>query len=286
MARRGELTYQAWEKIAPLLPNNNRPGKPWKDHRTVINSILWKLRTGAPWRDLPERYGPWKTCYDRFVRWRKDGTWERLLAHEQTHSDAVSDVEWVVSVDTTIVRAHQHTAGAKRAGADRKKGNQYFQNEALGKSRGGLTTKIHLACDGKGRPLAVLLTPGQRHDSTQLETLLEAIRVPRQGRGRPRKRPDRLIADRGYSYPGCRRLLKRRGIAHTIPERIDQRMRRSQLPGRPLSFDQELYARRNVVERCINRLKQWRGIATRYEKKAVNFHAVLLIACLMIWLNS
>jgi transposase len=115
---------------------------------------------------------------------------------------------------------------------------------------------------------------------------LDAIRVPRQGRGRPRKCPDRLIADRGYSYPGCRRLLKRRGIAHTIPERSDQRMRRSQRLGRPLSFDQELYARRNVVERCINRLKQWRGIATRYEKKAVNFHAVLLIACLMIWLNS
>jgi transposase len=114
MARRGELTDQAWEKIAPLLPNNNRPGKPWKDHRTVINGILWKLRTGAPWRDLPERYGPWKTCYDRFVRWRKDGTWERLLAHVQTHSDAVSDVEWVVSVDTTIVRAHQHAAGARK----------------------------------------------------------------------------------------------------------------------------------------------------------------------------
>jgi transposase len=114
MARRGELTDQAWEKIAPLLSSSKRRGRPWKDHRTVINGILWKLRTGAPWRDLPERYGSWKTCYDRFVRWRKDGTWERLLAHVQTHSDAVSDVEWVVSVDTTIVRAHQHAAGARK----------------------------------------------------------------------------------------------------------------------------------------------------------------------------
>lgn len=80
----------------------------------VINGILWKLRTGAPWRDLPERYGPWSTCHDRYVRWRRDGTWERLLAHAQTKSDAVGEVEWVVSVDASVIRAHQHAAGARR----------------------------------------------------------------------------------------------------------------------------------------------------------------------------
>ena len=75
--------------------------------------ILWKLRTGAPWRDLPERYGPWQTCYDRFVRWRRDGTWDRLLALAQTKSDAVGEVEWDVNVDSTVVRAHQHAAGGR-----------------------------------------------------------------------------------------------------------------------------------------------------------------------------
>ena len=86
---RGELTDKAWAQIQPLLPVVGRPGGRWSDHRMVINGILWKLRTGAPWRDLPERYGPWTTCYDRLVRWRRDGTWDRLLAHVQTKSDAV-----------------------------------------------------------------------------------------------------------------------------------------------------------------------------------------------------
>ena len=88
MFGRGELTDKAWEQIVPLLPENGRRSQQWKDHRKVINGILWKLRTGAPWRDLPKRYGPWQTCYDRFVRWRRDGIWDRLLAHEQTKSDA------------------------------------------------------------------------------------------------------------------------------------------------------------------------------------------------------
>ena len=144
---------------------------------------------------------------------------------------------------------------------------------------------MHLACDGRGRPLALLVTPGQRHDSTQLAAVLDAIRVPRPGgRGRPRKRPDHLIADKGYSYPRCRALLRQRGIPHTIPERADQRERRARRPGRPLAFDRERYRRRNVVERCINRLKQWRGVATRFEKRADNYRAMLLVASLMLWL--
>jgi transposase len=121
---RGELTDRAWAQLAPLLPCNQRRGGRWCDHRRVINGIVWKLRTGAPWRDLPERYGPWQTCYDRFVRWRRDGTWDRLLAHAQTKSDAVGELEWVVSVDSSSVRAHQHAAGARKrpAEADTKGG--------------------------------------------------------------------------------------------------------------------------------------------------------------------
>jgi transposase len=145
---------------------------------------------------------------------------------------------------------------------------------------------VHLACDGKGRPLSVVLTPGQRNDGTQLEAVLDAIRVPRSGRGRPRKRPERLLADRGYGKGLYRRMLKARGIPHTIPERSDHRERRAKRSGRPLVFDSDLYARRNVVERCVNRLKQWRGIATRYEKRAVNYRAMVVIASLMIWLTA
>lgn len=159
--------------------------------------------------------------------------------------------------------------------------------EALGRGRGGLSTKVHLSCDGKGRPLSVIVTAGQRNDGAQLFAVLDAIRVPRIGGGRPRKRPDRLLADRGYGKGLYRRELRARGIPHTIPEeRSDHRQRRAERPGRPLGFDADLYARRNVVERCVNRLKQWRGIATRYEKRAVNYRAMVVIASLMIWLTT
>ncbi len=122
MVGRGEPTDAAWAAIAPLLPRNGRRGKQWADHRRVVNGILWKLRTGAPWRDVPGRYGPWQACYDRFVRWRRDGTWDRLLAHVQTRSDAVGAVVWEVSIDSTTVRAHQHAAGARKRPAAGEKG--------------------------------------------------------------------------------------------------------------------------------------------------------------------
>src|SRR5690349_9443329 len=113
---RGELTDKAWAVIEPLLPKAASRNGRWRDHRQVINGILWKLRTGAPWRDLPGRYGPWKTCHERLRRWTADGTWDRILAAAQVYNDG-QPVEWVISVDTSIVRAHQHAAGARKKGA-------------------------------------------------------------------------------------------------------------------------------------------------------------------------
>src|SRR5829696_7118481 len=113
MVGRGELTDSTWERIAPLLPEDGRPGGRWRSHRVVVDGILWKLRTGAPWRDVPARYGPWQTCYDRFVRWRRDGTWDRLLALVQSAADAAGRIDWTICIDATTVRAHQHAAGAR-----------------------------------------------------------------------------------------------------------------------------------------------------------------------------
>jgi transposase len=114
--RRGELTDAQWAKLAPLLPPQKPPtGKPNKDHRTILNGILWKLRTGAPWRDLPERYGSWATVASRFRRWRLAGIWDRLFAAVQQQADAAGQVDWTRHfLDGTIVRAHQHAAGAKK----------------------------------------------------------------------------------------------------------------------------------------------------------------------------
>jgi transposase len=159
----------------------------------------------------------------------------------------------------------------------------------LGRSRGGLTCKVHLAVDGRGRPLSVRLTPGQAGDNPQLLPLLDDIRVPRVGPGRPRKRPDHLIADKAYSHPSTRRALRRRGIGHTIPEKRDQKARRRGLGsagGRPPTFDRDRYRQRNVVERCFNRLKQFRALATRYAKRAAYYRATLLLVSAVLWLST
>lgn len=120
MVKRHELTDAAWERIGPLLPADPRRGQAWRDHRTVLNGILWKLSTGVPWRDVPERYGPWQTLHARLLRWQRDGTWDRLLRHVQQHSDAVGEIVWEVSVDSTVIRAHQHAAGGKGGGPARR----------------------------------------------------------------------------------------------------------------------------------------------------------------------
>lgn len=134
----------------------------------------------------------------------------------------------------------------------------------------------------------MLVTGGQCNEAPQLEAVLDGVRVARPAGtpGRPRKRPHRLLADRAYAHDSCRALLRRRGIPHAIPERRDQKERRRKRGGRPPSFDAEAYRGRNVVERCVNRLKQWRAVATRYEKRAANYRAVVVIASLMIWLTA
>ncbi len=109
------MTDAQWKRLRPLLPPQKpRTGRPANDHRTVINGILWILRTGSPWRALPERYGSWKTISSRFYRWQRAGTWDRVLAALQRQADAEGRLDWSLHfVDSTVVRAHQHAAGAK-----------------------------------------------------------------------------------------------------------------------------------------------------------------------------
>jgi transposase len=135
----------------------------------------------------------------------------------------------------------------------------------------------------------VRLTPGQAGDNPQLGPLLDAVRVPRSGPGRPRRRPDHLLADKAYSHPSTRAMLRRRRIKATIPERSDQiahRTARASAGGRPPDFDPQAYKGRNVVERYFNKLKQWRAIATRYDKKAANYAGGIYLAGLLLWTRT
>lgn len=266
------MTDEQWARISRLLPPQ-RPatGRPARDHRTVLSAILWVLRTGAPWRDLPERFGPLSTAWSRFRRWTTAGVWQRLLESLQRAADRDGRLDWVTHyVDGTVVRAHQHAAGAA-GGQD---------GEALGRSRGGFSTKVHLRAEGGGKPLALVLSGGERHESVFVAALLSRGHVRRRGRGRPRARPVRLVADKGYSYPRVRQMLARRGIRAVIPFRGDQR------PGdrRHRPFDRAAYRERNRVERLVSRLKQRRRVATRYEKRAAHYLAMLTLAALLLWL--
>jgi transposase len=145
-----------------------------------------------------------------------------------------------------------------------------------------LSTKLHRRTDGRGRPLVILATPGQRHEVTQLQALLDGGAVKRTGsdgrpgRGRPRTRPAKLAGDKGYSYPSARRLLRRRGIRSVIPTKSDQ-------PRRP-RFDRVAYRGRNRVERSVGRLKQFRRVATRFDKRACNYLAWVTLGAAIIWL--
>jgi len=135
----------------------------------------------------------------------------------------------------------------------------------------------------------LVLSAGQESDSNYLEAVVANARLPKSAkRGRPRRRPRRVTADKGYSYPKCRRLLRARGIKAMIPERRDQRAQRRKKGhrgGRPCAYDKEVYRQRNLVERCVLRLKQFRRVATRYEKRASNYLAFISLAAIMLWLR-
>lgn len=186
-----------------------------------------------------------------------------------------------------MVRAFHAPQGARASYTNL--GAEEPADHSIGASRGGMTCKIHAATDGKGRPLGLVLTAGQAADTSYFVAVLDTISITDGMPGRPRNRPDRVLADKAYTSRANRDYLTGRGIKVTIPERDDQkasRLRRGQHGGRPPAFDPGAYKGRNVVERCFNRLKQWRGIATRSDKTARSYLAGVTLAATLIWIKS
>jgi transposase len=246
---RYELSYQEWSIIRAMLPTKPR-GIPRVDDRRVLNGIFWVLRSGAPWRDLPGIYGPRTTCYNRFVRWRRAGVWSGIMQALTAARDAA-----VQMIDTSMVRVHQHAACIADSG-----------NQAVGRSRGGLTSKLHAVVDGKGLPLRLGITAGQAHDNRLCLTLLSGL-APR----------TMLLADRGYAAGWTRALVNEHGAWANIPPKRNRR--------EPICFSPHLCRARNCIERFFNKIKHCRRIATRYDKLAANYLAFVQLASIRLWLR-
>ncbi|MGC5004745.1 IS5 family transposase [Streptomyces sp. DT203] len=312
---RVQLTDEEWEFIGPYLPVGEYG--PYPDRlRQQFEGVIWRFRTGGQWREMPAQLGAWSTVHNRFRQWRDAGVFEALLEGLIAEAAKRGQVDLsLVSIDSTTARAATTRRGCtltrtssppwrkppprrrrpgqkgrprrtKRAGLRRRK--LRLKAALLGRSRGGLTSKVHLAADRKCRPLAFVLTAGQAADSPQFIPVLKKVRV-RGPVGRPRTRPDAVAGDKPYSSRGNRAHLRKRRIKAVIPEKRDQAAnwhKKGSRGGRPVSHDADLYKERNTVERLINKLKAWRGIATRYDKTPDSYLAGLHLRASMIWIKD
>jgi transposase len=208
----------------------------------------------------------WRTAWRRLQRWTEAGIWGRVVAALRAMTP---DAGWEAHMlDSSVIRAHAHAAGARR-----KRGEQ-----ALGRSKGGFSTKLHLRADARGRPVTFHLTGGERHDLFGVGPLFEQGVLHTGRRGRPRWKPRAVIADKAYSAAWLLDAFRRKHIVPIIPNRADQ-------PENP-DFDPRAYRKRNLIERLVGKLKQFRRVATRYDKLDPHYLAFVQIASIMAWLRS
>ena len=252
MLRRYELTDDEWNRVAPLLPpeNSGKQGRPSKCNRTILNGIVWIARSGAPWRDLPERYGAWQTVYSRFRKWIEDGILDNIFRVLSLEAELTE-----LSIDASIVQAHQHSAGAKKGGHQTKLDTAVV--EPAQKSM----------VDAYGYPVYFMISEGQRNDINYAIPLLDHVDT----------NGSNVLADRGYDSNKLIGYIYTHGGEPTIPSRKGAKFDRY--------CDWWLYKERHLVENYFLKLKAFRRIATRYDKLASTFLGIICIASILIWLK-
>ena len=222
-------------------------GRPSLNPRRVFNAILWLLKSGARWRDLPDRYGNWNSIYHKFRKWCSLGLFERLLKLINAGTKDTTLLE----IDSTFCKVHQSACSA-------------LKEQAIGSSRGGKNTKVHVLINEKMQLLNVVLTGGQVHDSEAVDALLKGIKL----KGKT------ILADKAYSCEQIRVFIAEHGTVACIPDKANFRIKHD--------FDSELYKQRNIVERFFQRIKNYRHVATRFDKLALCFENFVLLASCVI----
>ncbi|MGB3557842.1 MAG: IS5 family transposase [Geitlerinemataceae cyanobacterium] len=245
--RRHDISERVWLLLEPHLPGRKGSwGGVASDNRKFINAVFWILRTGSPWRDLPPDYGDWKNTQRRFCRWRDRGVWEKLL---EILIDE-PDYEWLM-IDASHIKVHPHGTGATG-------GNQH-----IGRTKGGLGTKIHLAVDAHGLQVRVFITEGTTADCTQAVPLVEGLSA------------QALLADRADDTDAIVEQALEQNMEVVIPPKKNRKVQRQ--------YVRYLYKLRHLVENAFLKLKQWRGLATRYAKNSSSFLAAVQIRCIALW---
>lgn len=245
---RTSISDGVWARLEPVLVAGGM--RRIRELRLRMEGVLWRLRTGAPWRDLPTELGSWSTVYNFFNRWSQKGLWEFVF--EQLRYEL--DDEWNF-IDSSYIKVHQHASGA--AGTTRAE-------EGIGLSRGGNTSKLHARCDAHGNPALFLLTPGNVSDFRVAPQLLEDCKA------------ESVVADKGYDSSKVRTQAKENGSIPVIPNRTCNHQPNPH-------FDKSLYKLRHIIENLFARMKQFRAFATRYDKRARNFMSVVYLVASMIW---
>jgi transposase len=248
--RKQYITSEAWSKMFDFLTKTKGIYIVSENEiRSFIEAVYWLARTGAQWRELPEYYGSWNSIYKRFDNWSEKGIWYKLFNFCANDPD----LEYL-SIDATIIRAHPCASGH---------GKQ--EEQGLGRSKGGFTTKIHAKVDALGNPLKFIITPGQTSDFTQANELLEGVSGLY------------IIGDKGYDSDKIREKIRQQKCIPVIPGKSNRK--------EMVDYDKHIYKERHVIECFFSKIKQYRRIFSRFDKKLHNYFSFLCFVGTCLWLR-